>query len=165
MKRVKISVAALGLLCAVMQGCGLPEDSGNGIGSEARGDAEIAATENHPDAIPDESTRSDATSGEEGAVNTLAETLLASYESDLWVEGFVLNYQSFLCPNCASTIRVEHWTRQCGLCSYRKYAEYQLQPGQQISSCNDGRRTRVYVYGSYSDRSAYFWNFNFWNCS
>jgi len=165
MKRVRISVASLLLFSAVIQGCGVQEDTDNGFGSEARSDTGTAATEGSPGVSTNDGASVDTTSGEERPVSAQSETLLAAYESDLWVEGFVLDYKSFLCTSCSSTIRVEHWTRQCGLCSYRKYAEYQLQPGQQVSSCNDGRRTRVYVYGAYSDRSAYYWNFNFWNCS
>jgi hypothetical protein len=160
MNRVSFSAVSLLLLCAVVQGCGPQDESSNGFDTEVHEGTETATTENPPVSEPE-----GATSEEDRPVSGFTTHLLASYESDTYVEGFTLNYQSFLCTSCSSTIRVEHWTRQCGLCSYRKYAEYSLQPGQQVSSCNDGRRTRVYVYGSYNDRSAYTWNFNFWNCS
>lgn len=154
MKRANSIVALALLLCATIQGCGPQEDFNDAPDSEVRGDTE-----------PSHGTSDNADASEDGAVTAFSEVLLAEYESDSYVEGFVLNYLSFSCPSCTSTIRVEHWTRACRLCSYRKYADYPLQPGQSVSSCNDGRRTKVRVYGSYSERTFYNWSFNFVNCS
>jgi hypothetical protein len=172
MKRVRTSAAFLLLFCAVIQGCEPQEEPTTDFGSEVRGSTEVAATEEQLAASPNESTPDDTAIGREEsprtdttAVHSESETLLATSESDTWVEGFVINYQSFLCPSCASSIRVEHWSRDCRLCSYKRVAERTLFPGESWSSCNDGRRTKVKIYGQYSDRAAYNWSFNFWDCS
>jgi hypothetical protein len=165
MGRARISAAFLLLLCAVIQGCGPQEDPTQEPGSEAREGTEVTTVDEHVSASPDAVAPAEPSSDEEASVSASSEVLLSSYESDSYIEGFTLDYQGFLCPGCNSSIRVEHWTRACRLCSYRKYADYRVYPGQSLSSCNDGRRTRVNIYGAYSDRSLYYWNFNFWNCS
>lgn len=152
------------LLCAVIQGCGQGrEDSTNGSNSGVSEDTE--SSDNSSSANPGEGTPPQTTTEEEGTVSALSESLIATYESGADIEGFKMDYQSFSCPSCTSTIRVSHWTRACGLCSYKKYADYNIAPGQHLESCNDGRRTRVFIYGASGDRSLYFWNFQFWNCS
>jgi hypothetical protein len=172
MRRVKTSAAFLLLFCAVIQGCGPQDEPNTDFDYEVRGDTEVAAIEEQLSASPNESTPNDMIIGGEetlrtdtAAVHPASETLLATYESDTYVEGFVINYRSFFCPGCVSSIRVEHWSRDCRLCSYKKVAERTLLPGESWSSCYDGRRTKAKVYGQYSDRSFYDWSFNFWNCS
>lgn len=89
--------------------------------------------------------------------------LLAEYTSSLHIEGFHLNYHSFACGNCNDDIQVYHYTKKCGFCSYKFWASRTLSPGENWSSCNDGRRTRVKIYGEFPI-SFYDWDFSFWNC-
>ena len=91
---------------------------------------------------------------------------IAEYESQLYVEGFKIDYLSFGCNSggCDNSLEVQHWSRSCGLCNYKLYASHTLHPGESWASCNDSRRTKVKIFGSFSP-NMYSWNFTFWNCS
>jgi hypothetical protein len=91
--------------------------------------------------------------------------LLEENESQLFIEGFMIDYLTFNCNNgCNDDILVEHWSRACALCSYKKFASRSLNPGEGWDSCNDARRTKCKIFGDYP-RSFYSWNFTFWNCA
>jgi hypothetical protein len=94
------------------------------------------------------------------AVSALSET----HESALYIEGFQIDYLSFACDACNNQMTVEHYSRSCGVCSYYLHAKKVLYPGQSWYSCNDARRTKVKITGTY-DASFYNWNLTFVNCA
>jgi hypothetical protein len=91
--------------------------------------------------------------------------LLIEYESSLFIEGFIIDYTAFLCQGgCNDDLKVEHWSRQCSLCSYKFHASKSLNPGESWSSCKDARRTKAKLFGDFPI-SFYDYNFTFWNCA
>lgn len=87
-----------------------------------------------------------------------------TYESELFIEGFQISYQSFNCGGCGNAIKVQHFSRACALCSYKLWAEKTLVPGQSWASCHDARRTKAVISTAYG-LSLYTWSFTFWNCA
>ncbi len=96
--------------------------------------------------------------------NSVTPLSLATYESEMYVEGFKITYLGFNCGTCTGDITVQHWSRQCALCSYKLFASQVLSPGQYWQSCNDARRTKAVINGMFP-ASYYSWNFTFWNCA